>query len=502
MRNNTKTADSLLEQYPTKTVPLSKQEEKRIYDLAMKKIEKAGSYTPPKLKKHRRIPVCVAAAVAATCVLSAGIAAAPYIKELADGKIGFFTDAKSQAQVQNVLDAPRGEYGGQQTDTEAHNTEIGQTQTLDGVNYTLDTVSMDAATLDCFFTVSGENVVSKFLDADSIYPEWDQLSSNTPWMAAQINGGEEIYTVQSDFYRQGDDTFRLWLHYQLPEEPQGDTVMLRLLDSDAASGEPGLSYTMELNGEQVRAGVRRVAPTVLDFGITDALLGDNPITLDSLCFGTGSGSLVKHSEADEKFAETHPFGVVSEDEEKKLRGEDADNPVIFNGGMILTDDTGRELLPSSPDGVSGGAVAYTVPAENAQSITFTPVYHSGVDEYEERTVTVDEMQQGVKIATSDAGGYTLQNFAVQGRALTWQMVPYGYAQSCELTPQDEEYIDTNTNSYAMRSSTVDPTTGIISCRIDYYTADPAQVAKISEFRYLFGSGYHADESRAVTLPLQ
>ena len=67
---------------------------------------------------------------------------------------------------------------------------------------------MDAATLDCFFTVSGENVVSKFLDADSIYPEWEQLSSNTPWMAAQINGGEEIYTMQSDFYRQGDDTCR------------------------------------------------------------------------------------------------------------------------------------------------------------------------------------------------------------------------------------------------------------------------------------------------------
>ena len=110
MRNYTENADSLLEQYPTKTVPLSKQEEKRIYDMALKKIEKEGSYTPPKLKKHRRVPVCVAAAVAATCVLSAGIAAAPYIKELAGGKIGFFTDAKSQAQVQNVLDAPRGEY--------------------------------------------------------------------------------------------------------------------------------------------------------------------------------------------------------------------------------------------------------------------------------------------------------------------------------------------------------------------------------------------------------
>ena len=90
MRNYTENADSLLEQYPTKTMPLSKQEEKRIYDMALKKIEKAGSYTPPKLKKHRRVPVCVAAAAAATCVLSAGIAAAPYIKELAGGKIVFF----------------------------------------------------------------------------------------------------------------------------------------------------------------------------------------------------------------------------------------------------------------------------------------------------------------------------------------------------------------------------------------------------------------------------
>ena len=40
MRNYTENADSLLEQYPTKTMPLSKQEEKRIYDMALKKIEK------------------------------------------------------------------------------------------------------------------------------------------------------------------------------------------------------------------------------------------------------------------------------------------------------------------------------------------------------------------------------------------------------------------------------------------------------------------------------
>ncbi len=119
--------------------------------MGMKKIEKAGSYTPPKLKKHRRVPVCVAAAVAATCVLSAGIAAAPYIKELASGKIGFFTDAKSQAQVQNVLDAPRGEYGGQQTDTEGHNPQMSRRRrwTVSTTRWT-PCLPSDAATLDCF----------------------------------------------------------------------------------------------------------------------------------------------------------------------------------------------------------------------------------------------------------------------------------------------------------------------------------------------------------------
>ena len=108
---------------------------------------------------------------------------------------------------------------------------------------------MDAATLDCFFTVSGENVVSKFLDADSIYPEWFQLSSNTPWMAAQVNGGKEIYTVQSDFYRQSEDTFRLWLHYQLPQEPQGDTVML--LADNAAVCPPMIYAGPQLNEIQI-----------------------------------------------------------------------------------------------------------------------------------------------------------------------------------------------------------------------------------------------------------
>ena len=71
----------------------------------------------------------------------------------------------------------------------------------------------------------------------------------------------------------------------------------------------------------------------------------------------------------------------------------------------------------------------------------------------------------------------------------------------EFFPQDEAYIDTNSNSYALVSSQVDPTTGIISYRQDYYTADPAQVAKISEFRYTFATGYAADESKAITLPL-
>ena len=51
MRNYTENADSLLEQYPTKTVPLSKQEEKRIYDMALKKI--CLLYTSPSPRDTR-----------------------------------------------------------------------------------------------------------------------------------------------------------------------------------------------------------------------------------------------------------------------------------------------------------------------------------------------------------------------------------------------------------------------------------------------------------------
>ena len=53
MRSNTKTTDSLLEQYPTKTVPLSKQEEKRIYDMALKKIETLRVYGPDNKPHHQ-----------------------------------------------------------------------------------------------------------------------------------------------------------------------------------------------------------------------------------------------------------------------------------------------------------------------------------------------------------------------------------------------------------------------------------------------------------------
>ena len=82
--------------------------------------------------------------------------------------------------------------------------------------------------------------------------------------------------------------------------------------------------------------------------------------------------------------------------EKKLRGEDADNPVIFNGGMILTDDTGRELLPSSPRRRIRRCCCLCRP-KMPKASPLPPIVPQRCYEYEERTVTVDEMQQGVKL---------------------------------------------------------------------------------------------------------
>ena len=454
--SRTPSVDSALNALPTASAPLSPDEQKRILSLAMKKAAQKRVHTAPAPRRGRsKTLVRTAAFLAAACALSVGaFAAAPLVGELVRGKIGFFTDAKAQSQVQNPMDAPRGDYTGQQADLESHNMAVGQ------------------------------------------------LDINAPRLLAQINGGEAVARTQSDLYRKNDDSFQYWAHFQLPAEPQGDTITLTLSDSAVLIGEDGLRYTVQLNGEQVRAGARHVEPATLDFGLSDVMLGDNPITLDSLYFGTGSGTLVTHSDAADAFSAAYPGGIPAEEYETKYLPNINENSIDFSGAMILTDDTGKQLLPSYPDGAVPDSTAYTLPAENAQSITFTPVYHKGEYQYETRTVTTAEMQQGVKIATSDVGGYTLQNFKAQGQALTWQAVPYGFSgHNPEFFPQDKAYIDTNSNSYALVSSQVDPTTGIISYRQDYYTADPAQVAKISEFRYTFSTGYIADESKAITLPL-
>ena len=470
MRIRRNSVDSILNNLPTEQLPLSEEEKKRVLNLALQKAAQRRISVAPPQKRRSQLPVRAAAFFAAACLLTVGAAAAaPVVGDLVSGKISFFSNAKKQDSVQNPVDAPRGDYAGQQADLESHNITVGQTVTLDGIDYTLDTLSMDSASLDCFFTISGKNVVSKFLDSSIPQPEWYQLGLNAPFLLAQINEDEPLDQMQDDLYRKDDNSFQYWAHFQLPAEPQGDTITLKLYDTAAMNGDEGLSYTVQLNGKQVRAGARHVEPATLDFGLSDAILGNNPITLDSLCFGTGSGTLVTHSA----------------------------------GEMILTDDTGKQLLPSYADGMLTDYTAYTLPAENAKSITFTPVYSQGEQNTEYRTVTTAEMEQGVQIAISDVGGYTLQNFKAQGQALTWQMIPYGYTgPTAELFPQDEAYIDTNTNSYALISSQVDPTTGIITCRQDYYTADPAQVAKISEFQYIFTSGYTKDESKSITLPLE
>lgn len=504
MRIRRNSVDSILNNLPTEQLPLSEEEKKRVLNLALQKAAQRRISVAPPQKHRRQLPVRAAAFVAAACLLTVGAAAAaPVVGDLVSGKISFFSNAKKQDSVQNPMDAPRGDYAGQQADLESHNITVGQTVTLDGVNYTLDTLSMDSASLDCFFTISGENVVSKFLDSSIPQPEWYQLNLNAPFLLAQINEDEPLDQMQDDLYRKNDNSFQYWAHYQLPSEPQGDTITLKLYDTAAMNGDEGLSYTVQLNGEQVRAGARHVEPATLDFGLSDAILGDNPITLDSLCFGTGSGTLVTHSAAEDSFQAAHPNGITAEDYEKLYLPNTDESSLDFTGEMILTDDTGKQLLPSYADGMLTDYTAYTLPAESAKSITFTPVYSQGELNTEYRTVTTAEMEQGVQIAISDVGGYTLQNFKAQGQALTWQMIPYGYTgPTAELFPQDEEYIDTNTNSYALVSSQVDPTTGIITCRQDYYTADPAQVAKISEFQYIFTSGYAKDETKSITLPLE
>ena len=136
---------------------------------------------------------------------------------------------------------------------------------------------------------------------------------------------------------------------------------------------------------------------------------------------------------------------------------------------------------------------------------------------EERTISLDELTKGVKIETSPIGGYTVENFVIKDGAISYDLVPYGWSGSYsevirpqydgKITQLEEEVTNLQDGGTAtilksgLLSSTVDPQTGVVSVRHDFYAATDEELETITEWKYDY-TEFKLDTENAVTVQLE
>ena len=514
-----------IDDLPVRGCPLDAGARDRILARAY---QKAGLESRPAPKTARRpqraaVGTCrprrwaagfaVAAAIVAA---SLGVAAVgPTLLHLKEGKIDFFADAPATAE--NALDAPIGNNPVAAAQMAAHTAEIGQSVTQGDLTITLDSVSMDAATLDVFFTLQAENLVPDFLamaGVDTPEPDWSSLMIWAPGFMGEDEAGPRINGEACceaggfstmDFYRVDDNTIKIWRHFLLTDLPEGDSLTITMTEPYHVLGHAGCwTFSFTLDAAEVRAGGRAVQPGVYDLGQTMTIganeaVFDAPLRLERLAFGPGGGVLVAGGGDLVRMPDNRVTGSTSGWEP---------------GRLAIADDAGRPVYLLEDDGL-------TALAPDAAALTLTPVLGAdSAESYETRTVTTAELAAGVDIQTSPLGGYTIRNFAIKGSVITWDMTPYGeyVTPGLELSPDDaampsvtEEAVQLGGEAdgetlpvqrTALASDTVDTTTGARHCRIDYYVANEEDLRGIETWSYLYAADVALDTDHALTLPLQ
>lgn len=499
--------------------PLSAGELDRLTRAVMDRVDTAdapaaaASGQRPKVRHIRRRAATFGIAAAVVCALCGTAAAVgPSLIKMIQGNIDFFSGAPDQSEVSENLDAPRGAHDGTEAELTAYNAEVGQTVTDGGVSVTLDNISIDVSSMDVFFTITGENIVDDALDEESFYSSSDQVWFSAPFFRdCTINGQPIAITSGSlrEYYRVDGSTLKMWVHYILTDIPEGDTVVLNLSETSVLNHEGNWSFSVSLDGNALRAGATQVKAG-------EYPVGDDVLLLDNFSFGPLGGSITTRNE--------YAYTDDTQQEVAWSKGMDASQ-------FLITDDTGKELYLSAAasdyeisdnTGSSTSCYQLTRPADGATSITLTPVSYDVTAETEQRTVTADEMRAGAKIAFSDLGGFTVQDFTVKDSSISFSLVPYGWVHGMSsgmlvdlVMPNDEDVStvseevqglnEEGTATIArtgMVNAFADPATGIVTIRYDYYAATQEELEQINSFRYCYTPGCTLDTANAVTLPLE
>ncbi len=462
------------------------------------------------INRTLRISLIAAAILCGSAVTVCAVG--PQLVTMLGGKIGFFEEAPSQSEVSDPVEAPRTNFVETQKKLEAYNAAIGETVTDNGVSITLDNISMDVTSMDIFLTITGQEAIDEIMSWDDYGPLWNRFFGVGPdFYYATINGETIAQYDVEDWYLNDDGSLKLWRHYILTDVPEGDEIQVVLEDNSALARSGNWKFTVTLDGESVRAGAKVAQPA--DFPMPEVtrkgIDGEDytinkDLHLHYLAFG--------------------PVGGVIQTtvEEKHTTASDGSDVMLYEGMdasmLYITDNTGKELHTCKATSISGDALNLTAPAENATSITLTPVVsnENGASR-ETRTVSLDELKKGIKIETSAIGGYTVENFVIKDGAISYDLVPYGWSgyYSEVLRPQydgkitqvEEEVTNLQDGGTAtflksgLLSSTVDPQTGVVSVRHDFYAATDEELETITEWTYDYNE-CKLDTENAVTVSLE
>lgn len=435
-------------------------------------------------------------AAALVCVSVVSVYAVSNLISMRSGSIDLFHKAPSRQQTTGSAGTLRGSYTQAAEDMETFVAEVGMSVTDNGVVVTLDQVSMDAASLDLFYTLSGEEALKQVREQmQDKAPDWTALEDGCSFLNSRVNGKQVAEADQSDAYLAEDGTVKIWEHYLLSEMPQGEVVTLEL-DSERMLGRSGSwSFRIDLDGKSVRSGAKMAQPGVYKMKPysleNDGLPGkflDMDMHLEYLAFGPKGGVI-----------HTAHQPVEFNNGEQKIAAETGLDPRM----AYIVDDTGRELHAfQNENSVLRDTLNLTAADPKASGITLTPVQYrieNGKSIRQEHTVTTEQLKAGVRIETSPLGGFEVQNYTIQNGVICYEMVPFGWDSGERLTPKENNVPTLNGHS-GLISGYVDPRTGVITVRIDYYAAQDADLEAINEWNYYWIDA-ELDESQAVTLPL-
>lgn len=392
------------------------------------------------------------------CIGAVSVYAVSSALWMKEGKLPFFQNSPQSQKFEGSAETLRGSYDVMQKDLEAFMTPVGLSSTSNGVTVTLDSLSMDAAGLDLFMTISGQEAIQQVLEQARNAQSWETFFAVSPtFHGAKVNGKPILWEDTTDWYLAEDGTLKVWRHYLLNSLPKGETLKLELFEDCVLKRDGEWQFELELDGKSVRANSKIAEPQSWQVEGLQTSPDNKAQTfhLNYLAFG--------------------PKGGV-------LRSGDWRNGELQADDFYIRDDTGKEIyLSTESSGAQESIWNLSAADPQAHAVILTPVKDKG--NFKTYTVSTQELKQGVQLEFTSLGGYTVQNFKIEGNSISYELVPYGWNRKIgqhlmPVYPQaDEALYD------GIISDTVDPRTGVIQERYDFYTATEQDLQNIAEWTW-------------------